>query len=180
MGGVSGTLDRLPETLRPYSVRGFTAATGTSDPEAIAQLWNPSSARRLLVLEVSLYAAGAPPGVQARNSLSLQRTSARGTPGSTVTPDADSDWAGELAPPSGALLDLAAFTVQPTLAAPELDGLVLAAAGTSGTPSSGMGFALVRPEGIWVPPGTGLLLNGVLIAGAVSWPTSEVTFEWAE
>lgn len=150
-----------------YSVRGFTAATAATADHCLAELWNPDSLKRMKVFEIGLFKAGAG---AANDSVYIVRTTARGTAGSTVTPDADNAWAGDDVPSSGALLDLAAFSVQPTRASPNLFGWVAAAVAASG-------FIWPVPRGIWIPPGTGLAICQRV---ATAWPTSEVYFAWEE
>ena len=107
----------------------------------------------------------------AGDSFRLKRSTARGTPGSTVTPDIDNHSERAIAPVSGALLDLAAFTVQPTLAAAEL--------GPDVQPgnSAEAGFTYDIPGGIVIPPGTGLVV--AIITGA-AFPASGIGFIWQE
>lgn len=151
--------------MNVYYVRGFTAATAATANHVIAELWNPGTVagRRIEVYEVAVFKAGA--GV-ANDSIYLERTTARGTAGSTVTPDADNAGQADSTPPSGALLDLAAFTVQPTLATPGMYGWVAPAV-------AGAGIILPLPRGVVIPAGTGL---AVVQRAATAWPTSEVTF----
>ena len=153
-----------------YSVRGFTAATaGAASPDVICQLWNPDGAKRIKVLEVSLWRGGI-----TGTRVVPTRTTARGTPGSTVTPDADNAWDTDAGPPSGALLDLAQFSVAPTImAAPHLMGFHMAA----NTGQEGFGFVWASPKGIEVAPGTGLAL---IMPLTVVWPISETTWVWEE
>lgn len=148
-----------------FYVRGFTAATAATATHVIAQLWNPGTlaGRRIKVVEVWIYKAGAG---AANDSLYLNRTSARGTAGSTVTPDVDNSSEFDSAPPSGALLDLAAFTGQPTLSSPGMIGWVAPAV-------AGAGISIPIPRGIIVPPSAGL---AIVQRAATAWPTSEVTF----
>lgn len=151
--------------MDPYYARGFTAATAATANHAIAELWNPGtlSGRRIKVVEVWIFKAGAG---AANDSLYLCRTTARGTAGSTVTPDVDNAGEFDSAPPSGALLDLAAFTVQPTLATPGMLGWVAPAV-------AGAGIQIPLPRGIIIPAGGGLAL---VQRAATAWPTSEVAF----
>lgn len=146
-----------------HYVRGFTAATAATVNHAIATLWNPSGSRRIKVVEVAIFKAGAG---TANDSLYLNRITARGTAGSTVTPDADNSSEADSTSPAGMLLDLAAFTVQPTLASPGMYGWVAAAV-------AGAGIGIPVPRGIWIPPGAGL---AILQRAATIWPTSEVSF----
>src|ERR1043165_9659699 len=98
-----------------YSVRGRTAATAGTADHAICAFWNPHSTQRIKVIGFRCFktAAGA-----AGDAFRFARTSTRGTAGSTVTPDIDNHSEQAVAPVSGVLLDLAAFTGQPTLQTP--------------------------------------------------------------
>lgn len=116
-----------------------------------------------MVVEFAIFKAGAG---AASDSVKIERITARGTAGSTVTPDADNSGMADATSPAGALLDLAAYSVQPTRAAPALYGWVAPAV-------AGAGIIIPFPRGIWVPPGTGLALTQ---RAATVWPTSEVTF----
>jgi hypothetical protein len=151
-----------------FSVRGQSAATAATANHAIGALWNVgTSSKRIRVIETGLFktAAGT-----AADSLVLQRITARGTAGSTITPDADNAWTADTAPGSGALLDLAAYSAQPTLATPPLWGWAAAAVAASGV-------IWPTPRGIELPSGTGLALIQIK---ATAWPASEVYFVWEE
>lgn len=153
--------------MAEYSVRGFTAATAATADHAIFGLWNPDTLKRIKVLELGLFKAGAG---TANDSVYLCRTTARGTAGSTVTPDADNAWYNDDVPSSGALLDLAAYSVQPTKGTPNLWGWVAAAVAASG-------FIWPTPRGIWIAPGTGI---AIVQRAATIWPTSECYAVWEE
>ena len=144
-----------------YSVRGFTAATAATADHSVFSVWNPDSLKRITLLELGLFKAGAG---AANDSLYVCRTSARGTAGSTVTPDADNAWLGDDVPASGFLLDLAAFSVQPTKGSPNLFGWVASAV-------AGAGIIWPTPRGIVIPAGTGI---AVAQRAATAFPTSEV------
>lgn len=144
-----------------YYVRGFTVATAATADHAIFGVWNPSSTRRIRLLEWAIFKAGAG---TANDSGRWVRTTARGTAGSTVTPDADNAADGASVPPSGFLLDLSAYSVQPTKATPDMIGWVAPAV-------AGAGIDLPVPRGIWIPAGTGLVYYQ---RAATIWPTSEV------
>lgn len=151
-----------------YSVRGRTAATSATADHAVAQLWNPHSTQRIKVIQVSLVAAAAP---SAGSTIKLRRTTARGTAGSTVTPGIVHHSLRAIAPPSGALLDLAAFSVQPTFETGDLGlGWVLAAVAASG-------IVYPIPNGIEIPPGAGLAIT---TGAAIAVPASDVIFMWLE
>ena len=157
-----------------YSVRGFPQATGSGVADvAIAQLWNNDTLKRVSVLEVGVHVAGLTGG-----RASLARTTVRGTPNSTVTPDGDNAWDNDDVPPSGVLLDLAVFSTQPTLADPRVWGMCIRdAASVAG--SGGVGFVWTMPRGFWVPPQAGLSIQA-MDADVVSWVASEVYFVWEE
>lgn len=144
-----------------YSVRGFTAATAATADHAIFSVWNPDSLKRITLVEMGLFKAGAG---AANDSLYVCRITTRGTAGSTVTPDADNAWQGDDVPASGFLLDLAAFSAQPTKASPNLFGWVASAVAASG-------FIWPTPRGIAIPAGTGI---AIVQRAATAWPTSEV------
>lgn len=151
--------------MADFKVSGTTAATAVTDQHAVCAIWNPHATARIHIREISLVAFAAP---GAGAGVLLRRITARGTPGTTVTPGIEHSTDRDAAPGSGFLLDLAAYTVQPTLVAnSDLWGWVLAAV-------AGSGFIYV-PAGdeITIPPLTGLAL--VNRAGIIT-PTSEVSF----
>ena len=153
-------------SLDTYRVRGRTVATAATAGHAIAALWNPHTTKRIVVLEIGLFktAVGT-----AADAIEVRRTTARGTPGSTVTPLIQQADERDIAPGSGALLDLAAFTVQPTLETVGLFGWVAAAVAGSG---------VVYPTGgIVIPPAAGIAIVQV---AATAWPASEVHFRWQD
>lgn len=149
-----------------FSVRGFTAATAATADHSLAELWNNNTTKAIKVLEVGVSKAGG--AGAAGDSLYICRTTARGTAGSTVTPDADNSW--ELAGSTSTLLDLAAFSVQPTKAAPNMWGWTAAAV-------AGAGIIWPTPRGIWIPQSGGL---AIVQRAATAWPTSEVYFVYEE
>ena len=87
-----------------------------------------------------------------------------------MTPDADNAWGNLVAPPSGALLDLASYSVQPTSSTPPLWGWAAAATAASG-------FIWPTPRGIKIPPGAGLSIAQRV---NTAWPISEVYVIWDE
>jgi len=152
-----------------YSVRGRTTATGAVVDRVIAALWNPHATQRVKVIQYSLVVAAAP---AANAGFKLKRISSRGTPGSTETPGLANHSIGGIAPPSGLLLDLGSYSVEPTLLSAELGpGWPLAAVAASG-------FIYPIPaQGIEIAPGTGLALcnaTGVIV------PISDVSWAWME
>jgi hypothetical protein len=146
-----------------YYVRGVTAATAATADHVVAGLWNASSTARIVVLEFSIFKTTAG---TAGDSGRLVRTSTRGTAGSSITPDADNANDGVSTVSSGAILDLAAYSVQPTLASPGMYGWVAAAVIASGV-------IIPIPRGIIVLPSTSLVFAQRV---ATAWPVSEVTF----
>lgn len=153
--------------MSTYSVRGFTATTAATADHTIAELWNPDASKRIKVLEIGLFKGGAG---TAGDSIYICRTTAKGTAGSTVTPDADNAWDASKTPQSACTLELAAFSSQPTKASPNMFGWVAAAVSASG-------FIWPTPRGLEIPFGTGL---AIVQRAATVWPTSEVYFVWDE
>lgn len=150
-----------------FSVRGRTAATTAAAGLAVAALWNPHATSRISVVEFGLCCTVAP---AAGASILLQRLSARGTPGSTITPAIQQGFQRDCTPQSGALLDLAIWTGVPTIEAAGFMGWVFAAVAASG-------IIYPIPRGIELPPGTGLC---IVTAAAILIPASEVWFQWEE
>ena len=145
-----------------FYVRGVSAATVGTVDHALANLWNPSPTKRIKVYEVALFATTA---AASGDGYWIQRTSARNTAGSTVTPDADNSSAGDATPDSGALLDLAAFSVQPTLRTPQLWGWSVPI-----IPAAGF---IWQTRGITIPAGGGLAITQRV--GSIA-PVAEITF----
>lgn len=132
--------------------------------ECMGALWNPAGTRRIRVYSASLIMRDwdAPD-----NTMYLQRITTRGTAGATITPDADNSEDGVSVPPSGFLLDVAEYSVQPTRAAAILYG-AFAFPPASSSSDTGSGFVLPLPRGILLKPGTGLGIfekNGALFSG---------------
>jgi hypothetical protein len=131
-----------------WSIAGRTAATAATANQVGAQLWHPAgSTRSLRVMAVSWYQNTAGPSVVA-----VDRSSARGNAATSLTPVVTNDWAGNTAPPSAAVLDLAAFSQQPTL----VPGTELFRASLAN--AAGSGFNHPFPGGITIPAGTGLCI----------------------
>lgn len=151
-----------------YSVRGFTGATSGFAGEPVFALWNPDAAQRLKVHEIGFYKGGL-----VGERFILQRTTARGTGGSTVTPGATNAWDVEDGPPAGAVLDLGVFASNPTFGTPAVHGVNLGI----GTGSGGTGMVWTFPRPFWIKPGSGLACVSVL---STDYPTSEVYFVWEE
>lgn len=157
-----------------YSVEGLTAATAATANHAIAALWNNDSTKRIGLIEVGIYESGTTGRVFILNQITT-----RGTPGSTITPDADNNWDNDgEAPPSGALLDLAAYTVQPTLQTPGLFGVETTV--QTGSEGSGYVWAFQASGGgrdFELPAGEGLAITQLTAAITA---ISEVYFVWEE
>jgi hypothetical protein len=154
-----------------YSARGRNAATAATTDHAIWSLWNPHSTQRIKLIAVSMFAQGGSPA--SGYSIRLRRITARGTAGSTVTPGISNHSTRGAAPPSGALLDLAAFSVQPTLEASSVDfgfGYTFA-----NTQASGLVYPI--PGGIEIPPGAGVACIQVPASAST---TFEIAVTWLE
>jgi hypothetical protein len=147
------------------TVSGITAATTVNIDHAIAQLWNGTN-RRIRVKEIYVSKST----VGAADVPRIARTTVRGTAGSTITPSIVHDHDNDLSPASGALLDLAAFSVQPTITALRLHSWYIPAA-------IGSGFVWAFEFPIEIPEGNGLALT---TGSALAFPVSAVTFSWQE
>lgn len=149
-----------------YSVGGRSANTAATANHVAAALWNPSTAFNIYVREIWVTKT-----VATADNHQLNYITTRGTAGSTVTPDADNDFSRAAVPPSGALLDLAAYSVQPTLQTPALDRRNLPA-----TVGSALLFDF-RDYPVMVRPGQGLAV-GTPVATILQ--ASDFTFVWDE
>lgn len=144
-------------------IAGRTAATAATANHAAAGIWNPHATDRIKLVGVDVVVTTA--GVA---NLGLLRATTRGTPGSTITPVIQSTLARDVAPPSGFLLDLAAYTVQPTL-----DSAVAYLWRWNIPAAIGAGVIYRFPAPIEIPPGAGIVL---VTPVAVIFPISDVTF----
>lgn len=146
---------------------GKTAATTATIDHAIFQVWNPSTTKRLQVVAMSVFKITA----GAADEPVIRRTTARGTAGSTVTPTSVHQTEQIAAPPSGWLLDLAAFSAQPTLAALGLDGAVVPGA-------IGTGYVWIFDDRnpLEIPSANGI---AVCTGIALAFPVSRVS-AWVE
>lgn len=144
-----------------YAVNGKTAATAATIDHAIAEVWNPSTSKRIKLMQlwVAKQAAGA------ADEPVLRRSTAKGTAGSTVTPGSVQEYEQIAAPPSAFTLELAAFSVQPTLAAGPMHGFVLPA-------SIGSGIIWVFDEPVEIKAGEGVVLTTGI---ALAFPVSRIT-----
>lgn len=149
-----------------YAVGGRTVATAATANHAAAGLWNPSATKAIKLRELWAFKT-----VATVDNHGLRRITTRGTAGSTVTPDATTSFdTPRIVPQSGVLLDLAAYTVQPTLV-----GVLLARANLPA--AVGAGFIWVFAEPVVIPPGEGLAL---ITPEAVILQPSDVVFVWDE
>lgn len=152
-----------------YSVRGRNAATAATALHAVWGFWNPHSTQRIKVVSFSMFAQSTAPA--AGWSVAFRRITARGTPGSTVTPGIVHHSTRGVAPPSGALLDLAAYSAQPTLEAGDIaPGFTFAAV-------QGSGIVYPIPGGIEIPPGTGIACIQIPAQASVAF---EISVTWLE
>lgn len=156
-------------TYNTYTVGGLTVASAATANHGVCMLWNPSGSKRLTVMAFGIVAVAAP---GAGSGIRVVRATARGTAGSTVTPDADNRGDGTVAPQTGAVLDLATYTGQPTIASPALEAWVLAA-----VIGSGVILPLNNGQGYDILPGTGL---AIVNRAAIAVPACEVFFTWEE
>jgi hypothetical protein len=144
--------------MATYSVAGFTGAQTVSD-RPLAVLWNPSANKRIKLVEFGFYRAGT-----AGTGAFVQRTSTRGTVGSTVTPDADNAWGTAIAPPSGAVLDLAEFA-----AGPSANGVLASTQFASTTGTEGFGHVFLWGLGLMIPPGRGVMIRSNPVTISQCW-----------
>ncbi len=154
-----------------YSVRGLSAGSALVANSAVAALWNPSATAVVKVVYFSLFVQASLLGVA---TVVLNRISARGVAGSTITPVIQNDSKRGAAPPSGFLLDLGVYTTEPTL-----DGVPLGIGWPNNASLPGLGVTSVIPGGLWLPPGRGVAIinpDGATIA----WTSSEVEFTVSE
>ncbi|TMJ43306.1 MAG: hypothetical protein E6G89_01620 [Alphaproteobacteria bacterium] len=106
----------------------------------------------------------------------FRRTTARGMPAATVTPDISNDGRRGANPVSGVLLDLAAFSVQPTLEADDW-GPNISASQQANAPEGFFSTHRWQGSGLYIPPGTGIAL---IQTEAISSPAFEISLSWLE
>lgn len=149
-----------------YMVAARSGATAATADHVVACLWNPHATKSIYVFMVMWGMSNA----TSNTTYHLRRATARGTPGTTVTPGIDNDFDHTAAPISGALLDLAAYLVQPTIDATKtLRGLVNKLAG------GGMRFFFMG-KSRRIPAGEGL----AIAQNAATASVLDVTFWWEE
>lgn len=160
--------DRWERRSRTFMASGRSSTTDAAADNFVGHLWNPHSTRSLWVVEICLATSAASTTLDPKR---LMRTSTQGTPATSVTPDLDDDEWGESPPATGAVMGLANFSVEPTIASPELLSWTFASTGVHGL------TWVLRPEGIRVPPGSGL---GLTNTGAVAGVVTSLTFVFTE
>lgn len=153
---------------RRYSVAGRSGATNATAGHCAATLWNPSAGRVLSVHEIYMVSAGA-----VADNWALVVATARGTAGSTVTPTIINDFGNaSVAPNSGAVLDLGAYSVQPTVGT-----LYIRRGNRPG--ALGVEFPIIFTRPFEIPPGEGLSI--VVPSGlSVAIQATDFTFVWEE
>jgi hypothetical protein len=153
-----------------YAVAGIAGAAG-ANPIPVAVLWNPATSTRSLYIVSSIVSTSEAAGGAVFTT--MRRVSSRGTPGSTVTPDADNAFDRSAAPPSGALLDLATYSVTPTTPTPNTD-LVYNTFDKRGGDIIEVRW---KGRGLRVPVGTGMSWCLNPSGAANAW---QITFVWDE
>jgi hypothetical protein len=149
-----------------YSVAGRSGATAGTIDHCIGALWNPHATKTIWVVSVEYSKlVGAVTGWEY-----AARTTTKGTVGSTITPDIDNDHERLVAPISGAVLDLAAYSVQPTREGPDSFHFMSSGA------NAGAIHELWFNEPIAIPHGTGL----GIFQGTASTRSGDITFVWDE
>lgn len=152
-----------------YSANGRNAATAGTADHAVWALWNPHATQRIKLVSFSQFANTAPAAGWAGR---LRRITARGTAGSTVTPVITAHSTHGAAPVSGALLDLAAYSVQPTLDTAPDQGLRFTFAAVA---ASGIVYPI--PGGIELPPGAGIAFIQIPATASVAF---DISVSWLE
>lgn len=144
-----------------YASTGKTSALTATVDHCVAEVWNPSSTKRIKVLQLHVVATAATAG-----ELGIKRTSAKGTAASTITPVANNEYESIAAPVSAHTLELGAFSVQPTLKTqPYMHSWETAAA-------IGSGVMWVFDQEVEIPAGEGL---AICCPTAVAYPAARVT-----
>ena len=154
--------------MNRYAVSGPTAATAATADNAIASLWNPSTAKSIFVKEAHLFKTTA----GAADIVNVRRITAKGTITTSFAGAIEADFEHAIAPVSVAELDLN-FSVQPTFAGTAARGL----AGAVVPAAIGSGIMWVFETPIQVKAGNGLCL---CTGSALAFPVSIATFIWFE
>lgn len=140
--------------------------------------WNPHSTKKIYLLGMTFcfdQVNAAAPGASAQQ-IDIVRSTTRGTPTLTLTPDIDNAWQRDIIPPSGVIMDHD-YSTNPTL-----DTSIIWRYTTPITTTSaqmvGTGFDRVWAwPGIAVPAGTGIAPaeNNIDYRGNWSWTWWEMT-----
>lgn len=151
-----------------YSVNGRTAATAATADHACWGFWNPHGTQRVKLVSFAMFANTAPAAGWAGR---LRRITARGTPATTVTPGIAQHSTRGAAPVSGVLLDLAAYSVQPTLDTVDSSLRFTFAA------VAAAGVVYPIPGGIELGPGAGIAFIQVPATASVAF---DIGVSWLE
>jgi hypothetical protein len=151
-----------------FGVSGACLATAATADLCISSLWNPSAVRPIFVKEIWIFKTTA----GAADIPKLRRISARGTPGSTITPAIQNDFSRSAAPVSGSLMDLNTYTVAPTA-----DGNPLPTPLIPGAIGAAFIWKMDDHQPLWVLPGAGL---GIFTGSALAFPVSWISWVWDE
>jgi hypothetical protein len=148
-----------------YTVRARVPSSTISVGDAISVLWNPHATQRITLVECAVWD---PTSGTVIETVLIRRMTTRGTPGSTITPGVQHHSRRAIAPPSGALLDMAGYSVEPTPdSITTIENFAWSLIGTGG---GGMRVDL----NLVIPPGDGV---GLVASDAAVRPF-EVEFVW--
>jgi hypothetical protein len=158
----------LEHGLSRYGIGGRSGTTAATAGHYIGVLWNGHATKSIFVrsMTMSKLAGGA--------GQLMRRLTTRGTPATTETPDIDNDFERLKAPISGTVLDLGAYSVQPTQSLPE-DLVRPMPSGAAAAPGP-IWEVYFGETGIRVYAGTGL---GVAQTGATA-SQYDLSFIWDE
>jgi hypothetical protein len=153
------------ESLCRYAVSARTGNTAVTIDHCYGALWNPHATKAIVL--ISLVTSK----ITGMNATYAQRITTKGTVGSTVTPDIDNHFDRLQAPVSGAVLDLAPYSVQPTRAGP--DSFRIATSQNNAGATQDIWFS----KGLTIPAGTGL---GIFQGLAGTAGQFDLSFVWDE
>lgn len=157
-----------------YSCGIRTTALLNQNGQSAAQLWNPHGTKSIFLRELWILHAS---GTLGAGEWEVFRTTTRGSPAATNTPNADNASDRRTAPTSGALVDAQTTSPSfPTLAGPELTQL-----GQFGT-NVGVGHGHVLAwtnEAVEIPAGTGVAVF-LPAANTNNLSDLDVSFTWDE
>jgi len=159
-----------------YYCGGQTNATSATAP--IAHLWNPSSTRSLMVFLIGMTRRSTG---TATDTMKVERTSTRGTGAATHTPNSNQHVTRRSAPASGAVIDIANFSVSPTQQVGQLFQQIQQLRGQSGflwtVPTEGVDGFIDISKCIEVPPSTGILIE---FTASITSEGREFNFGWID